>query len=40
MLELFDLDIPLTANVHIELKKQDKAGLQIECPVSYSGLTL
>lgn len=38
MLEMYDLAIPLHSDVHLTLHKQDKAGEQIECAVSYKGI--
>lgn len=37
MLEMYDLAIPLNSDVHLTLHKEDKAGEQIECAVSYNG---
>lgn len=37
MLEMYDLAISLNSDVHLTLHKEDKAGEQIECAVSYKG---
>ncbi|CAB3369876.1 Hypothetical predicted protein [Cloeon dipterum] len=36
MLELLELEIPLEGKVHLALLRHDRAGDQVECPVSYN----